>query len=73
MNVERGFDVDRILTANLTLPGSRYKIIDPPLAVAVTGSLFFDMDHVAGVVGTGDFKPDTSWEIHPVTSITFAP
>jgi hypothetical protein len=55
------------------VPGSRYKIIDPPLAVAVTGSLFFDMDHVAGVVGTGPFKPATSWEIHPVTSITFAP
>ncbi len=25
MNVERGFDVDRILTADLTLPGSRYQ------------------------------------------------
>jgi hypothetical protein len=55
---------------NNRMPGPRYKIVDPPLAVAVTGSLFFDMDHEAGVVGTGDFKPATSWEIHPVSSIT---
>jgi hypothetical protein len=54
------------------MPGSRYKVFDPPLAVSVAGSLFYDMDHVAGVVGTGDYKPDTSWEIHPVTSITHA-
>jgi hypothetical protein len=39
----------------------------------VTGSLFFDMDHLAGVVGTGEFKPQTAWEIHPVTSIAPAP
>jgi hypothetical protein len=55
------------------VPGPRYTIVDPPLAVTVTGSLFYDMDHEAGVVGTGDFKPATSWEIHPITSITYAP
>jgi hypothetical protein len=55
------------------MPGKKYVIVDPPLAVAVIGSLFYDMDHTPGVVGTGDFVPATSWEIHPVTTISLAP
>jgi hypothetical protein len=57
---------------NDKVPGPRYKLVDPPMAVTVTGSMFYDMDHPAGAVGTGDFVPATSWEIHPITSITHA-
>ena len=53
--------------------GSNYRKFDPPIAVRVAGSLFFDMDHVAGVVGPNPYKPHTSWEIHPVTEIELAP
>ncbi len=28
---------------------------------------------VAALVGTGEYKPDNSWAIHPVTSIAPAP
>ena len=62
----------RVVMAGL-VPGKNYKLVDPPLPITVTGSLFYDMDHLPGVVGTGSFKPDTSWEIHPVTSIAAAP
>jgi hypothetical protein len=55
------------------MPGARYVILDPPLAVTVIGSLFYDMDHEPGVVGTGDYVPATSWEIHPVTTIALSP
>jgi hypothetical protein len=55
------------------VPGRSYAIYDPPISVKVTGSLFFDVDHLAGVVGPGDYKPQTAWEIHPISSITFEP
>jgi hypothetical protein len=54
------------------VPGPRYQLIDPPLPVTVTGSLFYDIDHPAGAVGTHGFVPTTSWEIHPISSITLA-
>ena len=31
----------------------------------------FDVDHAAGVVGPGNFKPKTAWEIHPITKLEF--
>jgi hypothetical protein len=42
-----------------------------PVPVRITGSLFWDVDHKPGVVGPGDLKPKTSWEIHPVSKIEF--
>jgi hypothetical protein len=42
-----------------------------PVQVSVTGSLFFDVSHKAGVVGPAGLKPKTAWEMHPVTDITF--
>jgi hypothetical protein len=54
------------------VPGRSYDIYDPPISVTVTGSLFFDVDHAAGVVGPDGYKPQTAWEIHPISSITFA-
>jgi hypothetical protein len=53
--------------------GTSYKKFDPPIPVRISGSLFFDVDHPAGVVGPEPFKPKTAWEIHPVTSIEFEP
>jgi hypothetical protein len=41
----------------------------PPRPVQVTGSLFFDGDHTAGEVGPTGFRPQTVWEIHPVTDL----
>lgn len=48
-----------------------YKPIDSLIPIRISGSLFFDIDHKAGVVGFGVYKPHTAWEIHPVTGITF--
>jgi hypothetical protein len=53
--------------------GTMYKKFNPPIPVDVTGSLFFDLDHPAGAVGPTGLKPETAWEIHPVTSIVLEP
>lgn len=50
---------------------SSYRKFDPPIPVRVEGSLFFDVDHAAGVVGPQGMRPKTAWEIHPVTAIEF--
>ena len=56
------------------LPTSRgYSKFDPPIKVRITGSLFFDVDHKAGVIGPAGFRPKTAWEIHPVSEIVFEP
>jgi hypothetical protein len=47
----------------------RYEAFTPPLPVTVTGSLLYDGDHVPGEVGPVGHKPQTTWEIHPVTTI----
>jgi hypothetical protein len=51
--------------------GSSYHQFNPPIPVRVSGSLFYDVDHAPGVVGPGNLKPTTSWEIHPITNIEF--
>lgn len=56
-----------------TPPSSRYKKIDPPLPVRVSGSLFYDIDHGRTGVGPVAIRPHTMWEIHPVTKIIFEP
>jgi len=59
---------------NGTDPGtSGYDKSDPPIPVTVTGSLFFDVDHKAGVVGPAGLRPTSAWEIHPLTDIVFEP
>lgn len=55
------------------LPTSGYDRFDPPIPIKVTGSLFFDVDHVPPAVGPTGMKPLTAWEIHPVSSIQFEP
>ena len=54
-------------------PSRHYKQFAQPIAVTLTGSVFFDVDHSAGVVGPPGLKPSSAWEIHPLTDITFEP
>ena len=49
--------------------GSGYRKYTEPIPVIVDGSLFFDVDHPAGAVGPAGMRPDTAWEIHPVTRL----
>jgi hypothetical protein len=53
------------------LPAQGYDKYDPPIPITVTGSLFFDVDHVPGQIGPTGMKPQTAWEIHPVSDIKF--
>jgi len=53
------------------LPTQGYDRYDPPISIKVTGSLFFDVDHVPPAVGPKDMKPRSAWEIHPVSDIQF--
>jgi hypothetical protein len=55
------------------LPVSGYDKYTPPIPVTITGSLFFDVDHVPPAVGPTGMKPKTAWEIHPVSDIKFEP
>jgi len=48
-----------------------FKPVGTLIPIKITGSLFFDVDHPAGKVGFGVYKPKTAWEIHPVTAIEF--
>ncbi|MEO8147251.1 MAG: hypothetical protein ABI723_06420 [Bacteroidia bacterium] len=48
-----------------------YSTFSPPIPITVSGSLFYDIDHAPGIVGTGIYKPQTSWEIHPAKSFVF--
>lgn len=58
---------------NSQQPARGYRKFDPPIAVLLTGSVFFDVDHPAGAVGPAGLKPSSAWEIHPLTDITFEP
>jgi hypothetical protein len=56
------------------LPGLKYSFYDPPIAVTIEGSLFFDMSHAKGQApGPKSLKSrmPTIWEVHPITKITF--
>ena len=50
---------------------SDYIIFENPLKIDVQGSLFFDVSHTKGQVGPKNFKPQTNWELHPVSKIRF--
>jgi hypothetical protein len=50
-----------------------YEFLDPPVPVRITGSLFWDVDHENQFVGPDSNKPQTAWEIHPISSIEFLP
>ena len=42
-----------------------------PIKISIEGSVFFDVDHLPGQIGPVGFQPLTTWEIHPITKITF--
>jgi len=55
-------------------PGTKGNKLDHPAYVTITGQLFFDLPHVKGNPrGKRGMKSYTPWEIHPITSIKFAP
>jgi hypothetical protein len=57
-----------------SLPGTSYDFYDPPLAVTVEGSLFFDMTHASGSrPGPASLKSrmPVIWEVHPISKIEF--
>jgi hypothetical protein len=56
------------------VPGPGYVRYVPPVPIEVQGSLFFDITHLKGThPGPHDIRPNTVWEIHPITAITFEP
>ena len=56
-----------------SLPTQGYEKYNPPIPVKITGSLFFDVDHLPGSIGPVGFRPTSAWEIHPVSDIQFEP
>ena len=58
-------------TVQQQTPGLGYDFYDPPIPLTVQGSLFFDMTHAKSSKkpGPSSAKPQTIWEIHPITSI----
>ena len=52
--------------------GPKYAVFkDDPIPIKVSGSVFYDVDHPAGQVGPVGMRPKTSWEIHPIASISW--
>lgn len=63
-------------------PVGRVLVMQTPPYVEVTGQLFFDAEHQAAMakgvyrgksIGGKQLPSKTSWEIHPITRIAFAP
>ena len=42
-----------------------------PIKIQIEGSVFFDVDHKPGQIGPVGLQPATTWEIHPISKITF--
>jgi hypothetical protein len=64
---------DKILArfGDIACRDGAFKPVGTLIPIKISGSIFFDVDHKAGVVGFGIYKPKTAWEIHPVTDIQF--
>jgi hypothetical protein len=59
---------------NNQTPGAGYHHYDPPIPIEVEGSLFFDITHATGPhPGPAALRPETIWEVHPISSIVFEP
>jgi hypothetical protein len=73
--LEKARNAFRVFLASrgFKLPGPSYTKYDPPVPVEVTGSLFFNIAHPPGVVGPRGMRPQTTWEIHPVTDLQYKP
>ena len=57
---------DSVLAIVGTVSGNSYIKFKPALKISIIGSLFFDTDHAAGVVGFDQCHPKTACELHPV-------
>ncbi|MDD8018256.1 MAG: hypothetical protein PHP42_07770 [Bacteroidota bacterium] len=55
------------------IQSGKYHKFQQPILVSVGGSIFYDIDHKPGVVGPAGMRPNTAWEIHPVTFLKFEP
>lgn len=54
------------------VPGATYDFYDPPVPIAIEGSLFFDITHATGPhPGPPSLKSrmPTIWEVHPLTAV----
>jgi hypothetical protein len=76
LRVPRQAFKDYLQTNGITLT-SQYLRFEDPIPVRITGSLFYDIDHEPGVVGSFSPPPPrapaSSWEIHPITKIELEP
>jgi hypothetical protein len=43
--------------------------VSNPIKVSFSGNIFYDIDHAPGAVGPDGYRPQVSWEVHPVLSI----
>jgi hypothetical protein len=51
---------------------SGYTKFSTPIKITVLkGSLFYDIDHSPGTIGPTGLRANTSWEMHPISAITF--
>ncbi|MBK8845363.1 MAG: hypothetical protein IPO27_01945 [Bacteroidetes bacterium] len=48
-----------------------YSVFTPPIRATIAGTIFYDIGHNPGTIGTGIHKPNTSWEIHPISEFIF--
>ena len=51
--------------------GKTLLLMDNPVKVSVSGSLFFDIEQKPGKTGPKKLRTTTAWEIHPVSEIVF--
>ncbi len=56
---------------DITCGSGAYKPLGQLIPITIEGSIFFDIDHPSGKVGFPNYKPTTSWEIHPIKKIVF--
>ena len=55
-------------------PSPQGSVMTHPVLVKITGQLFYDDAHVGDAPrGKKGMKAATLWELHPVTTISFAP
>lgn len=51
---------------------SSYTIFTPAIPVDnISGTMFYDIDHLPGTIGPAGYRPSSAWEIHPVRSLRF--
>lgn len=49
-----------------------YTKFTPAIKISILkGSMFYDIDHLPGVVGPTGLRPNTSWEMHPIGKLRF--